>query len=329
MLDRIKLVAKTAIAVAVGVLLASTVAEAQRAQPAEGMHRIGYLSVRPLAREKHYYPAFLKGMRDLGYVVGKNLVIEALYANRNNARLPALAAELIGRKVKLIVIGGGGAALAVQKVDKTMPVVMAEATAPVARGIVPNLARPGGSTTGLSARSVEIFGKYLQLLRDVFPAISRVGVLWNPKGPASKLGWTSVQRPARTLGIRLHSMEVRRSGDLEKAFRDAKAAGVEGLYITPGPRVDRKILTRLIMGYRLPAVSSSRRGTIVAYGTSFADLYRRAAGYVDKILKGAKPGDLPIELPRTYDLTINLKTARALGVTVPRSLLLRATEVIE
>ncbi len=303
------------------------------AQQAEKVYRIGYLSVRSPEQEIRYYPGFLKGMRDLGYVEGKNLVIEARYANRNNDRLPALAAELLRLKVEIIVIGGGGAALAVQRLSKTIPIVMAEATAPVARGIVTNIARPGGNTTGLSARSVEIFGKYLDLLREIVPGLTRVAVLWNPKGLASTLGWRSVQRPARKLGIQLHSMEVRSNGDLAKAFQEALDARVEGLFVTPGARVSNKLIADLLLRSRLPAVASSgrlvRRGSIIAYRTKFNPLYRRAAGYVARILKGAKPGDLPVELPHEYALIINLKTAKALGVKLPPSLLLRATTVIE
>ena len=303
------------------------------AQQAGKVHRIGYLTVRSPESEKSYFPAFQQGLRELGYFEGRNIVIEARYANGNNDRLPALAAELLRRKVEIVVIGGGAAALAVQRLSKTIPIVMAEATAPVARGIVTNIARPGGNTTGLSARSVEIFGKYLELLKEIVPGVTRVAVLWNPRGPASTLGWRSLQRPARKLGIQLHSMEVRSTGDLEQAFHEALAARVEGLYVTPGPRVPQKEIGRLILKSRLPAVGSSgrlvRRGTIIAYRTNFADLYRRAATYVDKILKGAKPGDLPIELPVRFDFTVNLKTAKALGITLPRSILFRATEVIE
>ncbi len=303
------------------------------AQKAGKVYRIGYLSVRSAEQEKRYFPAFRQGLRELGYVEGKNIVIEVRYANRNNDRLPALAAELLRRKVEIIVIGGGAAALAVQRLSKTIPIVMAEATAPVARGIVTNIARPGGNTTGLSARSVEIFGKYLDLLREIVPGLTRVAILWNPKGPSSALAWRSIQRPARKLGIQLHSMEVRGAGDLDNAFQEAVDARVEGLYVTPGPRFRRKLIGDLILKSRLPTVGSSRRlvrhGSIITYRTIFPDLYRRAAGYVDKILKGTKPGDLPVELPRKYELVINLKTAKALGITFPRSIQLRADTVIE
>ncbi len=315
---------------AFAILVSTIPAEAQQAGK---IHRIGYLSVRSPEQEKRYFPAFQQGLRELGYVEGENIVIEARYANRNKDRLPALAAELLRLKVEIVVTGGGAATRAVQRLSKTIPIVMAEATAPVARGLVKGLARPGGNTTGLSARSVEIFGKYLDLLREIVPGLTRVAVLWNPKGPASTLGWRSVQRPARKLGIQLHSMEVRSNGDLAKAFQEALDARVEGLYVTPGPRVAQKLIADLLLRSRLPAVASSgrlvRRGSIIAYRTKFNPLYRRAAGYVDRILKGAKPGDLPVELPHTYDLIINLKTARALGVKLPPSLLLRAKKVIE
>ena len=329
MSDRAKTLTTT-IAIAACLLFAPLAVEAQQAGK---VYRIGYLSVRSPEQETRFFPAFQQGLRELGYVEGKNIVIEARYANRDNDRLPALAAELLRRKVEIIVIGGGGAALAVQRLSKTIPIVMAEATAPVARGIVTNIARPGGNTTGLSARSVEIFGKYLDLLREIVPGLTRVAVLWNPNGPASTLGWRSVQGPARKLGIQLHSMEVRGTGDLAKAFQKALDARVEGLYVTPGPRVSQKLIGDLTLRARLPAVGSSsqllKRGAIVAYRTNFPDLYRRAAGYVDRILKGAKPGDLPVELPHKYALIINLKTAKALGITVPPSILLRADRVIE
>ncbi len=303
------------------------------AQQAGKVYRIGYLSVRLAEQEKNYFPAFRQGLRELGYVEGKNIVIEARYANRNNDRLPALAAELLRRKVEIIVIGGGAAALAVQRLSKTIPIVMAEATAPVARGIVSNIARPGGNTTGLARRTLETFGKYLELLKETLPGLARVAVLWNPKGPASTLGWRSLQGPARKLGIQLHSMEVRGTGDLEKAFSQARAARAGALYVTPGPRVDQKSIVKLILKNRLPSIASGtrfvKRGGLMSYGPPMAPLYRRAAYYVDKILKGAKPGDLPVELPTRYKLTLNLKTAKALGIKFPPSILLRADEVIE
>ncbi len=320
----------TILAVALAIL---TFTQPAYAQQTGKVHRIGYLSPRTAEREKAYFPAFRQGLRELGYVEGKNIVIEVRYANRNRDRLPVLAAELLRRKVEIVVTGGGAAALVVQRLSKTIPIVMAEATAPVKRGIITSFGRPGGNTTGLARRTPEVFGKYLELLKKTLPGLTSVAVLWNPKGPASTLGWRSVQGPAQKLGIQLHSMEVRSTGDLEKAFREALAARAEALYITPGARVDRKSILKLILKSRLPSIYSStrfvERGGLMSYGSSMAPLYRRAAHYVDKILKGAKPGDLPVELPTRYNLTINLKTAKALGITIPPSILLRADEVIE
>ncbi len=303
------------------------------AQQAKKVHRIGYLTTRSSDMEKSYFPAFQQGLRELGYVEGENIVIEARHANRNNKRLPALAAELLRRKLDIIVIGGGASAFAVQRLSKTIPIVMAEATAPVKRGIVTNYARPGGNITGLARRAPEEFGKYLELLKETVPGLARVAVLWNPKGPASKIGWESVQNPAQKLGLQLHSMEVRSTGDLKKAFREAREASVEALYVTPGPRVDQKSLADLILRNRLPSLATGallvKRGALLSYGSSMAQHYRRAAYYVDKILKGAKPGDLPVEMATKFILTVNLKTAKALGITFPPSILLRADKVIE
>jgi putative ABC transport system substrate-binding protein len=307
------------------------------AQQAGEIHRIGYLSVRGPEREKGYLPAFQQGLRDLGYFEGKNIAIEYRWAAGKRERLPALAAELLGHKVELIVTGGGAAARAAQGASKTIPIVMAEATAPVARGYVQSLARPGGNTTGLSRRSPEEFGKQLEVLKETVPNLSRVAVLWSPKGPASRFGWNAIQLPARQLGLQLHSMEVRSPNDLDKAFQDATRARAGALVIMPGTGawvgVSRKRIFNLVARSRLPAIATStgfvRAGGFMAYGTSMADLYRRAATYVDKILKGAKPADLPVELPTNYKLRINLKTAKKLGLTIPPEVLYRATEVIK
>ncbi len=315
-----------------GLLAGPLPAEAQKAGE---IHRIGYLSVRGPEREKRYLPAFQQGLRDLGYFEGKNIAIEYRWAAGKRERLPALVAELFRHNVELVVTGGGAAIRAVQRASKTIPIVMAEATAPVARGLVQSLARPGGNTTGLSRRSPEEFGKLLELLKETVPNLSRVAVLWSPKGPASRFGWNAIQLPARQLGLQLHSMEVRSPNDFDKAFEDATRARADALVIMPGSRigVKRERLADLVAKSRLPAISSStgfpRAGGLMSYGTNMADLYRRAATYVDKILKGAKPADLPVELPTNYKLMINLKTAKALGLTIPPQFLARADKVIK
>ncbi len=307
------------------------------AQQAGEIHRIGYLSVRSREREKGYFPAFQQGLRKLGYVEGKNIVIENRWAAGKREHLPALAAELLRDKVELVVTGGGAAVRAVQRESTTISIVMAEATAPVARGYVESLARPGGNTTGLSRRSPEEFGKQLEVLKETVPNLSSVAVLWSPRGPASTFGWNAIQLPARQLGLQLHSMEVRSPNDLDKAFQDATKARAGALVIMPGTGAwvgaSRKRIVDLVAKNRLPAISTAtgfiRAGGFMSYGTSMADLYRRAATYVDKILKGAKPADLPVELPTNYKLWINLKTAKALGLTIPPEVLFQATEVIK
>jgi len=306
------------------------------AQQSSKVYRIGYLSSRGPEREEDYLPAFQQGLRELGYVEGKNIVIDYRWVHGKRERLPALATELIRHKVELIVTGGGAAARAVQRASKTIPIVMAEATSPVARGLVQSLARPGGNTTGLSLRPPEIFGKLLELLTETVPNLSRVAVLWNPRGPASRLGWKAIQSPARKLGIQLHSMEVRSPNDLDNAFQEATKAGAEALVYTPGAvrgARGRKRVLDLAAKSRLPAIYTSprwaKRGGLMGYGASMAHLYRRAATYVDKILKGAKPADLPVEQPTKYELTINLKAANELSLTIPPVMLMRADKVIK
>ncbi len=318
-----------------GLLAGPLPAEAQQVGK---VYRIGYLSVRggPEA-EKGYLPAFQQGLRELGYVEGKNIVIEYRWAAGKRKRLPALAAELLGHNVKIIVTGGGAAARAAQRESKAIPIVMAEATAPVARGLVQSLARPGGNTTGLSRRSPEFFGKLLEVLKGTVPDLTRVAVLWSPKHPASIIGWNAIQPPARQLGLELHSMEARSPNDLDKAFQDANKARAGALVVMPGVAnwipTSWKRIANLAAKSRLPAISTGRRffkaGGLITYNTSMKDLYRRAATYVDKILKGAKPADLPVELPTNYILRINLKTAKQLGLTIPPEILIRADKVVK
>ena len=318
------------VTLALGLLAVSLPAEAQQAGK---VHRIGYLSVRGPDAEKSYLPAFQLGLRELGYLEGKNIVIEYRWAERRGReRQSILAAELLRHEVELVVTGGGGAARAVQRLSKTIPIVMAEATAPVARGLVQSLARPRGNITGLSLMPPELFGKWLELLKEVVPNLSAVAVLWVPKNPTSRLGWNAIQLPARQLGVQLHSIEVRSPNyDVVKVFQEAEGARAGALVSMPG--VYKKLLVDLEAKSHLPAIYINPRyvdaGGLMSYGPNWADVYRRAATYVDKILKGAKPADLPVEQPRKFDFVINLKTAKALGLTIPPEVLFRATKVIK
>ena len=305
------------------------------AQQSGKVYRIGYLSTREADREKHILAAFHQGLRELGYVEGKNIVIEYRWAERRRERLPALTAELLRHKLELVVTGGGAAARAVQRASKTIPIVMAEATAPVARGLVQSFARPGGNTMGLSYIPPELFGKWLELLKEIVPNLSRVAVLWSPKGPAGRLGWNAIQLPAKQLGVQLHSMAVRSPNDFDKVFEDVTSARADALVLMPASRlgVKRERIRDLVAKSRLPSISASGRrtehGSLMSYGSNMDDLYRRAATFVDKILKGTKPADLPVEQPRKFNFVVNLKTAKRLGITIPPEVLIQATKVIK
>ena len=307
------------------------------AQEGERIRRLGFLSNFSASHSgsTRWLEAFRQGLRDHGWVPGKNLTIEYRLMAGRRERLPEAAAQLLGLNVEVIIVHGGAPARTVQRASKTIPIVMAEVSDAVGRGIVESLARPGGNVTGLTSINVELFAKRQELLKAIVPNLSRVAVLWTPKSPASRHAWKETQLPARELGIRLHSMEVRNPDELEKAFEDAARAGVGALAGTPGVLVnfDQKRISGLAVTNRLPTVYSgsdwvTNAGGLMSYATNYDDLYRRAAAYVDKILKGAKPADLPVEQPKKFDLVINLKTAKQLGITIPPSILYRADKVI-
>ena len=307
------------------------------AQQAEKIRRIGFLSVLSQAnsRSVRLHQAFREGLRDLGWIAGKNISIEYRWMERRRERLPGLADELLGLQVEVIVVHGGHPARVVQRKSKTIPIVMAEASDAVGRGIVQSLARPGGNITGMTSITPVLAAKRLELLKEIVPNLSRVAVLWTPKSPASIYAWKVIQRPAQQLGLRLHSTELRRPDDLAKAFDDAVRVGAGALISTSGvfTHFGRKRISGLVTKSRLPAIFTNagavKAGGLMSYNRDTTDLYRRAATYVDKILKGAKPGELPVEQPTRFLLVVNLKTAKALGITFPPSILLRADEVIE
>ena len=320
--------------VATGLLAAPLAAEAQQAAK---IARIGFLGNSATALG-HLRDAFLQGLRDLGYVEGRNLVIEYRYAEGQLERFPALAAELVALKVEVLVAPPTPAAQAAKRATTTIPIVFAGAGDPVTSGLVTSLARPGGNITGLSGLSPELVGKCLEQLKQAVPGVSRVAVLWQPGGQgerAEKDMLKEAEVAARALGMRLQFVEARGTADFDRAFSDMTTARAGALTVLPSSmfNTERRRLADLAAKSRLPAVYQLREyvdaGGLMAYGANLADLNRRAAAYVDKILKGAKPADLPVEQATKFELVINLKTAKALGITIPQSVLLRADEVIQ
>jgi putative tryptophan/tyrosine transport system substrate-binding protein len=276
-----------------------------------------------------------EALRELGWVEGKNVVFERRYAENRLERLPELAADLVRLKVDVIVAGGTLAPLAAKRATSTIPIVMVSAGDPLGSGLVASLARPGGNVTGTSLMAPDLAGKRLELLKEVLPRLARVAVLWNAANPYSTNVFKETQGAGRTLGIEVQSLEVRGPDDLDGVFEAARTERPDAMITVDDPLTltYRTRIADFAMGQQLPSLSAVRElvaaGGLISYGINLADYARRAAGYVDKILKGAKPADLPVEQPTKFDLVINLTTAKALGLTVPPSLLARADEVIE
>jgi len=278
---------------------------------------------------------FLKlGLRDLGYVEGKSIAFEERSSQGRNERLSDLASELVRLKVNVIVTLGTPETLAVKQATATIPIVIAGAGDPVRSGLVSSLAHPGGNVTGLTVLGPGLTAKRLELLKEAVPNMSRVAFLWNPANPDQKSSFNEVQAGARALGVTLQSVEARSREELEQALATMKQSRPSALLMT-ADGVHQRYISRIVAfasEARLPAMYQLReavdRGGLMAYGASLPDLGRLAASYVDKILKGAKPADLPVEQPTKFELVINLKTAKALGLTIPHSLLVRADEII-
>ena len=309
------------------------------AQPAGKVYRIGYLSIAS-ASTTYTRPleAFRQGLRELGWEEGRNLLIEYRFAEGRADRLPAFADEFVRLKVDLIVASPTPSALAAKDATRTIPIVGMSLTEPVAVGLVPSLAHPGGNVTGLTyGVDTEIFGKQLQLLKEVVPNVRRVAVLTNPAsgGPSYPLRMESVKSAARSLGLPLQVLEVREPGDFDAAFA-AMVKERAGALLLSGDAmffIHRTLLAGLALKSRLPSMSTQwqwvEAGGLLSYAPSFPDQWRRAATYVDKILRGAKPADLPIEQPTKFELVVNLKTAKTLELTIPQPILARADEVIQ
>jgi putative ABC transport system substrate-binding protein len=311
-----------------GLLAAPLAAEAQSAAK---VYRVGVLG----SEDGPSWEAFRQRLRELGYIEGQNIVFEYRWSEGKVERLPPLAAELAGLKVDVIVTSGNAATGALKRATATIPIVMAASGDPAGAGLVTSLAHPGGNVTGLTIiASRDITGKQLELLKEVVPKAARVAFLFDPANPGSLLLQKELEAAARALGVGLRFTEVRTRYDFEAAFTAMTKERVGALLVAGGPFefFHRRRIVELAATSRLPAIYSARlfvdEGGLMSYGVSFSDNFRRAAGYVDKILKGAKPGDLPVEQPTKFELVINLKTAKALGLTIPPSLLLRADEVI-
>ncbi len=313
-------------------LIAPLAAGAQRAPKTS---RIGVLASVPPEEGAPPY-ALRQGLRELGYVEGQNIALEWRWTQGRNERFPGLAAELVALKVDAIVAGNPAAISAAKNATRTIPIVMVLATDPVGQGFVTGLARPGGNITGLTVDAgPEISGKRLELLKEAVLKVSRVAVLLNPNNPAHRLVLRETEGAARTLGVKLQILEARKPDDFDRAFSAMTREGAEALLVLPDALsfVHRTRIADLAARSRLPAIYGLREyaeaGGLMAYGASLPDLWRRAATYVDKILKGAKPADLPVQQPTRFELIINLKTAAALGLTIPQSVLMRADEVIK
>jgi len=313
--------------------LLSTVPSVQAQQQARKVYRIGFLSLRPAGPFPNR-EAFRRGLRDLGYVEGQNVVIEYRQAADSADRLPALAADLVSLKVDVIVAAGSQAVRAAQQATRTIPIVMTSSSDPVGTGFVANLARPGGNITGLSLLSPELSGKRLELLKEIDASISRVAVLWNPDDPPARLSLREAEVAAQALGLRLQILGTRSPNDFDSAFRSAIKERAGAVTLLPAPIMNNYAgrIADLALKNRLATVSYANEfpnaGGLMSYGTNLADLYRRAATYVDKILRGAKPGDLPVEQPTKFEFIINLKTAKQIGLTIPPNVLARADRVI-
>jgi putative ABC transport system substrate-binding protein len=309
---------------------------AGKAQPGGKLWRIGFLDYSaPDPARQEWWNAFRQQMRQLGYMEGQNVHFEPRSAEGDYDRLQRLAAGLVGLKVDVIVTGGQASVAAVRQATSSIPIVMATGSDPVARGLVSSLRQPGGNITGITSFNSELAAKRLDLLRTLAPRATRIAVLWDETDASSRLSVQQTEVAAKTAGASIYSVPVGNAAGLEATFASTARGGAKALIIVSGAKLfsGRKRLAELAMKHRLPTLSGLREyaeaGALASYGTDYPDLFRRAATFVDKILKGAKPGDLPIDQPTKFELVINLKTAKALGLTVPPSLLQRADQVTE
>jgi len=305
-------------------------------QSAGRVYRVGYLAIASREQTLHNIRAFEEGLRSLGYRIGENAVIEYRFADGEMARLAALATDLVGLGVDVIVSGNNATTAAAMNATTTIPIVMTNSAEPVSAGLVASLARPGGNVTGFSSEpGDEINGKRLEFLKDTLPNLSRVGILWNPDFAPNQDRLTSLREAAQALGLTFVPVEARRPDILEQAFATMVSGRAQVLVVLSDGVLfnHRGLIGVMAVRNRLPAISAVREyaeaGLLLSYGIDLPDQFRRSAAFVDKIFKGAKPGDLPVERPTKFELVINLKTAKALGIIMPPTLLARADDVIE
>ena len=320
-------------AILLGATLFALCSSAQ-AQESKKVPLIGFLSSRSPDAEKSRLVAFQQGLQELGYLEGKNILVEQRYAAGKFDRLPDLAAELIRLKVNVLVTTGTPAAHAAKNATSAIPIVIGNAGDPVGTGLVASLARPGGNVTGLSVLNTELSGKRLELLKEVVPTASRIAVLLNPANSINPLQLKEIQSAGPASGVTLLSLEVKGTDDIDRAFTAMKKQRIGALIVLGDPLLEthRTRIAELAVKSQLPAIYSLapyvEAGGLMSYGTNFDDTYRRAAVYVDKILKGAKPADLPVEQPTKFEFIINLKAAKQIGLTIPPNVLVRADRVI-
>ncbi len=305
------------------------------AQQPKKISRVGYLAAVSAAADAPRLEAFRQGLRDLGYIEGQNILIEYRHEGGGFERLPELVAELVGQKPDVLVAVTTNAALAVKKATTTIPIVFMGVTDPVTAGLVESLARPGGNTTGITNMAAILTSKRLELFKETLPTVSRVAVLWDPQAPGSVPQWQASQLPARELGLQLYSMEVSSVDQYEAAFKEAVEARNTALWVTLNPLANshQKKIADLAINHGLPSICArsdySENGCMMAYGPGYGIEGKDGARYVDKILKGAKPADIPVEQPMKFELVINLQTAEKLGLTIPQLVLFQADKIIK
>jgi len=329
------MIKKTVVALAVALVLILASVTRNEAQQPKKIPRIGFLAATSPSVEAARIEAFRQGLRELGYVEGKNIVIEWRWAEGKFDRLPDLAAELVRLNVDVIVTGGSTSSGAAKEVTTTIPIVMAQVNDPVGSGFVASLARPGGNMTGLSTLVPELSGKRLELLKEVAPRLSHVAVFGDSTTPGNAQSLKETELAARPFKVQVQYLDILGPKDIESAFRQASKGRADAVLVLGAPILisQRKQIADLAVKNRLPAMYGQPEyvedGGLMSYGVSVVDLYRRAATYVDKILKGRKLADLPVEQPTKFELVINLKTANQIGLTIPQSVLFRADRVIK